>query len=205
MAGDIRPEGTDTIIDDGTTAATEHERLGDAAGQAFTGAAGGTGAPSGAGTTSGASGGTGAGTDVRGTFEQLKQAAFDQSSEFRAQATERAMDWAGQGKDKATEALENLARMVSDAAQQVEEKVGPDYAVHARRAAETVSGLADSLKSKDIDALLEDARAYVRSSPAVAIGAAAALGFVVARLAKSGFPAASGEAETPPTGTERAD
>jgi len=40
--------------------------------------------------------------------------------------------------------------------------------------------------------LFADARELVKKSPAVAIGAAAALGFVVARLARSGIPDNSG-------------
>jgi ElaB/YqjD/DUF883 family membrane-anchored ribosome-binding protein len=49
-----------------------------------------------------------------------------------------------------------------------------------------VSGVADTLKSKEVDELLEGARDFVRNKPAVAIGAAAALGFVLTRLIKAG-------------------
>jgi hypothetical protein len=41
--------------------------------------------------------------------------------------------------------------------------------------------------------LFNDARELVKRSPAVAIGAAAALGFVVARLARSGIAESSGK------------
>ncbi len=42
------------------------------------------------------------------------------------------------------------------------------------------------MKSKDVEDLLEDARHFVRASPAAAIGVAAALGFAVARLVQAG-------------------
>lgn len=201
---DTRPEGTDTIIDDGTTAMIENEPvLGSPvetsppprAGVLEDGQAQGSGSRSEGPTT-------GTAAEPRSTFDQLKEAAFSQSADLRAQAADRARDYVGQGKDKATDALESLARMVSDAAQQVEDKVGPDYAVYARRAADAVTGIADGLKAKDVDALFEDAKGYIRSSPAVAIGAAAALGFVVARLAKAGLP---GETPTEPAAPETRD
>ena len=48
-----------------------------------------------------------------------------------------------------------------------------------------------AIKAKDVDDLIEDARAFVKKSPAVAIGTAAALGFVLVRLIKSGLEADS--------------
>ena len=50
------------------------------------------------------------------------------------------------------------------------------------------------------DALFADARELVKKSPAVAIGAAAALGFIVARLVKAGVPETGDTDKTPPNG-----
>ena len=49
-----------------------------------------------------------------------------------------------------------------------------------------VEGFAGKMNAKDVDVLAEDARQFVRKSPAVAIVAAAAIGFVLARLVRSG-------------------
>jgi ElaB/YqjD/DUF883 family membrane-anchored ribosome-binding protein len=97
-----------------------------------------------------------------------------------------ARDAAASGKDKATSALSEVSAMVGNVAGALDDKVGPQYGDYARKAADAVSGLADSLKSKDIDDLLEDARTFVRQRPAVAIGAAAALGFVLTRIVRAG-------------------
>jgi ElaB/YqjD/DUF883 family membrane-anchored ribosome-binding protein len=43
------------------------------------------------------------------------------------------------------------------------------------------------LKAKEHDDLIEDARGFVQKSPAIAIGTAAALGFVLVRLIQSGL------------------
>ncbi len=52
-----------------------------------------------------------------------------------------------------------------------------------------MSGFADTLRAKDVDELVAEARDFVKKSPAVAIGAAAAVGFVLARMVKSGLDA----------------
>ncbi len=73
-------------------------------------------------------------------------------------------------------------RLIADTAETVDSKLGPQYGDYARKAAEAVCGAAKSLDDKDIDQLAEDARNFVRKSPAVAIGAAAIVGFVLMRL-----------------------
>lgn len=107
---------------------------------------------------------------------------------LRGQATDKARQFAIDGKERATGALDDVVRMITDAADTVDDKVGAQYGDYARRAAETVSGFADTLRERDVDDLFEEANAFVRRSPAVAIGIAATLGFALARLVKAGGP-----------------
>lgn len=102
------------------------------------------------------------------------------------QATARARDAASKGKDKAAEAVGNLAKMLEDSAGTVDTKFGKQYGDYARSAATTVAGLASSLDKKDLDELAASTRDFVKKSPAVAVGAAAVLGFVLARMMKGG-------------------
>ena len=118
---------------------------------------------------------------------------FDRMDEMRGQATDKARELAQTGKDRATSALDSLVQTVEDAASEIDEKLGSQYGDYARRAAEHIGGFTDSFRDKDIDALFNDARDFVKKSPAVAIGAAAALGFVVARLARSSMPESPGK------------
>lgn len=97
-----------------------------------------------------------------------------------------ARDAASTGKDKASSTLSDVSAMVEDVASTLDAKVGAQYGDYARKAADAVSGLAETLKSKEIDDLLADARNFVRQRPAVAIGAAAALGFVLTRIVRAG-------------------
>ena len=126
------------------------------------------------------------GDDIKGAF-------FDRVDELRGQATDKARELAQTGKDRAASTLDSLVQTVEDAASEIDEKRGSQYGDYARRTAEHIGGFTDSFRDKDIDALFNDARDFVKKSPAVAIGAAAALGFVVARLARSGMSESSGK------------
>ncbi len=110
----------------------------------------------------------------------------EQASGMAGKAGDKAREYANTGKDKATDALDGISDMVENVAKTTDEKVGAQYGDYARRAAGAVSGVAEALKGKDVDDLVADARNFVREKPAVAIGAAAALGFVLTRLIKAG-------------------
>jgi ElaB/YqjD/DUF883 family membrane-anchored ribosome-binding protein len=106
----------------------------------------------------------------------------EQASEFAEQAKTTARDAATSAKNTTGDALHGLSKLIAETAETVDAKLGPQYGDYARKAAETVAGAADSLDAKDIDQLTEEARNFVRKSPAVAIGAAAVVGFVLMRM-----------------------
>ncbi|MEC3910886.1 hypothetical protein U5A82_10510 [Sphingobium sp. CR2-8] len=103
---------------------------------------------------------------------------------IKDQAGKTAKSAAVVAKGKTGSAMQSLAKLISDTAGTVDAKLGPQYGDYARQAAESVAGAADTLDTKDIDQLLGEARDFVRKSPAVAISAAAVVGFVLMRLAK---------------------
>lgn len=115
------------------------------------------------------------------------QQVKDGAQKLTAQAGDKAREFVTQGKDRATGALDQLTQMLNDAAGQVDQKLGGQYGQYAHQAADAVSGFADQIRAKDADELMDDARELVRQSPAIAIGAAAAVGFVLARLISSGL------------------
>jgi ElaB/YqjD/DUF883 family membrane-anchored ribosome-binding protein len=83
--------------------------------------------------------------------------------------------------------------MLRDAATSVDEKVGDQYGTYARSAADAVANFSQSLQSKQVDDLIDEAREFVKKSPAIAIGTAAAIGFVLARLVKAGLDEPAGD------------
>ena len=120
--------------------------------------------------------------------EASKKAASlkDEATTLANQASARARDAASKGKDKAAEAVGSLAKMLEDSADTVDSKFGKQYGDYARSAASTVAGLASTLDEKDLDELAASTRDFVKKSPAVAVGAAAVIGFVLARMLKGG-------------------
>lgn len=122
----------------------------------------------------------------RGASEKVREEA----GKLANQASDKARAFADTGKEKATGALDDFSSMMRDAAGSVDERLGEQYGQYARSAADQISGLAESLRGKQVDDLIGDARDFVRKSPAVAVGIAAGVGFILARLLKSGLDAA---------------
>jgi uncharacterized protein YjbJ (UPF0337 family) len=176
---DELPEGTDHIINGAMETGG-----GGGASSGFIGASGGndTGGTATGGGTNVSNGNGNEGTG--GVVEQLRS----QATALRDQAGGRVREFADSGKTRASDALDELARTVGDTAETIDERLGEDYGEYARRAADAVSGFADTLRRKDVDELYGNVRDAVRKSPGIAIGIAAVLGFTLVRLVKSGMP-----------------
>lgn len=110
----------------------------------------------------------------------------EEAATLANQASARARGAATKGKDKAAEAVGSLAKLLEDSAGTVDSKFGKQYGDYARSAASTVAGLATTLDKKDLDELAASTRDMVKKNPAIAVGAATVLGFVLARLLKGG-------------------
>ena len=200
---DELPEGTDQIINgametggssgiDGDTGSSG-PAAGGGSSSGFIGASGGDGtggtAASAGGTEMTTSEGVGTGDigdDMAGggtkgggnVTDQMRGQIYN----LRDQAGGKVREFADTGKTRATDMLEELSRVVADTADSIDERLGNNYGEYARKAADGVSGLADSLRGKDVDDLYEDVRSAVRKSPGLAIGIAAVVGFSLVRL-----------------------
>jgi len=117
----------------------------------------------------------------------IRQRLRDGGERLSTEAGERARGFVSQGLERSAEALSNVSKLVGDTADGIEERLGAEYGDYARRAASAIENTANGLASKDPDELIEDTRNFVRNSPGVAIAGAAIVGFVVARLFKSGL------------------
>jgi hypothetical protein len=126
---------------------------------------------------------TGRGSPERGLAERFRSGREQLSS----QAGDKARGLISQGLDRTAEALANVSKMVGDTAPGIEERLGPEYGDYARRAAGAIENAANTIAEKNPDELIEDTRNFVRNSPGIALAGAAVVGFVVARLLKSGL------------------
>ena len=222
------PEGTDKIIDtnaidtgSGATGGGGGTSSGTGTGGGTTGSTGGGTTGSTGGSTTGTTGsGTGSGSGSAGsaftfdksgddsksavskTADTIVNQLKDQVGSLKSTGVDRARSMADDGKRQATDFLQSIAEIIQDAASSVEEKLGSQYAGYGTRAADGVNSLAGKLNDRSVDDLFDDAREFVRKSPAAAIGIAAVVGFAVARVVRAGIEDARGGSTSSNTGSQ---
>lgn len=125
----------------------------------------------------------GSGSAEVGLAERLRSGR----ERFASQAGDKARGLVSQGLERTSETLANVAKMVGDTAPGIDERLGEEYGEYARRAAGAIENVASAIADKDPDELIEDTRNFVRNSPGIALAGAAVVGFVVARLLKTGL------------------
>ena len=131
--------------------------------------------------------------EARAGAALLGAEARERASAYGVQARERGDDWtaeaktkatelAYEGKAKASEAISSLGRVIGENASTLDERFGTQYGDYARSASRTLESTSAKLEQKSVEQLGEDAREFVRKSPAAAVGLAALAGFLLARL-----------------------
>lgn len=180
------PEGTDHIINGAmeTGAGTSADLGSGGAGTGFVGSS-----------RSDDTGGT------SGTRQKAVAQIRESAASLRDQAGGKAREFAVDGKSRAATALDEFSRAVQESAGSIDDRLGAEYGDYARRAADAVSDFAQTLRNKDVDELLDDAREIVRKSPVIAIGTAAAVGFALVRLVKAGLEEGRETASSSDVGT----
>ena len=131
-----------------------------------------------------ASGGNGG---ARAATDKLVSQVRDQVTTLRGQAGDRLRNYAGDGKERATGLLDDLAGVIDDAAKSIDERLGAEYGDYAHRASQAVADFAGRVRDRTVDDLVDDTREIVRKSPAVAIAAAAVVGFALMRIVRTGL------------------
>jgi hypothetical protein len=110
----------------------------------------------------------------------------DDAKTYGAQAKVKGKELAGQGKDKASDAIASLGKVVSENAHEIDERFGTQYGDYARTASRSLQETAAKIDAKSVDELGEDARQFVRKSPGLAVGLAAVAGYMIARMFRRG-------------------
>ena len=128
--------------------------------------------------------GTAAGS---GATDRIVSQVRDQVTSLRDQASDKARQLAEGGKDRTTSLLDDVAEIIHDAARSIDDRLGDQYGEYAHKAGDAVASIAGNLRESSLEDLLEGTRSVVRKSPAITVGTAALLGFVLVRLVKSGL------------------
>lgn len=106
--------------------------------------------------------------------------------DLKSQASDSMRDTANKGKAKASEAMSGISGKIRETAETIDESLGEKYGGYARTTADTIDEFADTINKKNVDDIVEDTKNFVRKSPALAIGTAAAIGFLLTRLIRAG-------------------
>lgn len=122
-----------------------------------------------------------------GTTDKLVSQVKDQFTNLRGQAGDKLRSVADDGKERATTLLDDVASIIEDAAKSIDERLGGEYGDYAHRASSAVADFAGRVRNKSVDDIVDDTRDIVRTSPAVAIAAAAVVGFALMRVVRTGL------------------
>lgn len=120
------------------------------------------------------------------TTAKVRSSMKDDINNLKTDASDTVRQTANKGKAKASEAIGGISERIRETAASIDEAVGEKYGGFARNAADTMDDFAKNLNNKDVDDFVDDARNFVRKSPALAIGAAAAIGFLITRIIRAG-------------------
>jgi hypothetical protein len=205
------PEGTDTVIEGasgssgGTSVAGRSDTTNPIGGSSASNANGARAAVTSSATDSSddliTGGGTSSGSANRGSStggssgedggesrQGIRGMLSSGAGKVRDEAGTRARSFVGQGLERGSTTLTNVAGIVSQTAAQLDDQLGQQYGDYARHAGAALERYASTLANKDPEELVDDARELVRKSPGVAIAGAAIVGFGLVRLIKAGLP-----------------
>lgn len=138
--------------------------------------------------------------EARASAEALTKEAQNRANQYREQLVGKSKEWqseaaaygeqakvrvgelANEGKSKASDAIASFGKVVADTAPRIDETLGEKYGDYARSAARSMQESAAKLDAKSYEELGEEAKEFVRKSPAMAVGLAAVAGFMIARM-----------------------
>ncbi|MFT8451833.1 MAG: hypothetical protein ABF675_06475 [Zymomonas mobilis] len=88
-----------------------------------------------------------------------------------------------EGRHKAIEAVNNVAKIVDQTAELVAENLGSSYGDYMHKASKHIGKLSKSLKDKKLADITKSGHSIIRRNPVVTVGVAAALGYALYRFA----------------------
>jgi len=122
------------------------------------------------------------GAEARDRAGSYRSQAMSRGDDYAAHAKTKAVELAREGKDRASDALAGLGKVVAENAATLDDRFGTRYGDYARSASRSLQETAAKLDNKSLEDLGGDAREFVRKSPATAVGLAALAGYLFARM-----------------------
>ena len=94
----------------------------------------------------------------KGEAGNVKSKVKSDMNDFKAQATDSVRAAATKGKDRATEAVGSIGKLIRDSAATIDDNVGKQYGDYARSAADMVDGFADTPRGRTLAELFDGRR-----------------------------------------------
>jgi ElaB/YqjD/DUF883 family membrane-anchored ribosome-binding protein len=132
------------------------------------------------------------GSTIKAESREKMSFARSQAEKLKAQAADRARQAAERGRTRVTSTLGAVALSARESAGKLEAQQNPEAARLALRAADTIDRAVTRVEQKDLDELVADVSEFVRRSPATAMAAATAIGFVLTRFLKASASSSTG-------------
>jgi len=120
--------------------------------------------------------------EVRHTGETLKQEARRTAQALKEEARETVRQMANRQKENAAGGLGSLAHALRTAADDLEGQSQLPVDRYVRSAADSLERLSESLRHRDVNSMIGRLERYAREQPAVVVGGALAIGFLLARV-----------------------
>lgn len=136
----------------------------------------------------------------RGAASRLAGQVRHQFGRLTQQGVDKATEYAGTGKDQIVTKLVGVADVLESVAGSAEQSYGPQAGDYVRQAAGRLSSFAEDLRGRSVEELFDDSRTAIQNNVGVAVGTAALIGFVAARIAKGGFEDQAPRSESIRTG-----
>lgn len=121
---------------------------------------------------------------VKGEAARATHELRRQGEEIAATATEQADRYASEQKEAGAKHVENFARAVERAADELESS-SPELARYAHSAASSVNRFSESLRQRNVRELIDDANDFARREPALFFGVAVMAGMAISRFLRS--------------------
>ena len=147
---------------------------------------------------------------VKQQGQQITQQARQQAGELATRGGEQVKTQLANQKHEASQRLTPIQVALRETAQQLRKQGKGPVAQYADKTSDGVERFSGYLRETEVDEMVDQARGFARSRPALFLGSAVALGFLGARFLKSSSQEAGGSgepvaalppAEGPPTAT----
>lgn len=122
-----------------------------------------------------------------GAAEKLAQQLRAQGGRLRDLGVTKMTELAETGKEQFASKLNDVAEVIESVVEPVEEAYGSSVGEYVRSASSKVRSISDDLQNKSVEDLVSASRSAIGNNAGLAIGTAALLGFVAARVAKGGL------------------